>query len=56
MILDETAYFRIYLNKTKRLTLGQQVKFFIAPGVCSLITFIAGLRERRKPMKSRAAQ
>jgi hypothetical protein len=24
MILNETAYFRIYLNKTKRSTLGQQ--------------------------------
>ena len=30
--------------------------FFIALDVCSLVTFIAGLRERRKPMKSRAAQ
>jgi len=56
MALNEKAYFCIYLNKTQRSTLGQQVKFFIAPGVCSLITFIAGLRERRKPMKSRAAQ
>jgi hypothetical protein len=30
--------------------------FLIAQGVCSLVTFVAGSRERRKPMTSRGAQ
>jgi hypothetical protein len=32
------------------------VHFFLAPGICSLVAFVAGPRERRKPMTSRAAQ
>jgi hypothetical protein len=44
------------LKRTSTLAISKSGKVFHRTGVCSLVTFVASLGQRRKPMISRVAQ